>query len=91
MPSPPNSAAHACIAFEQDLSTPDDGRTLVHRTVDHYGRLDILVANHGVWEFENASIATMPDAQWRTTLAVNLDSIFGLIQAAAARDATQQT
>ena len=72
-----------CIAFAQDLSTPEDGRTLVRRTVDHFGRIDIFVANHGVWESQDAPIATMSDAQWRTTLAINLDSVFGLIQAAA--------
>jgi 3-oxoacyl-[acyl-carrier protein] reductase len=72
-----------CAAFAQDLSTPEDGRTLVRRTVDHFGRLDILVANHGIWESSDAPIATMSDSQWRTTLAINLDSVFGLIQAAA--------
>ena len=74
-----------CIAFQQDLATPEDGRTLVRRTVDHYGRLDILVANHGVWEASDVPIATMSDAQWRSTLAINLDSVFGLIQAAVAQ------
>lgn len=72
----------ACAAFAQDLSTPEDGRTLVRRTVDHFGRIDILVANHGIWESQDAPIATMSDSQWRTTLAINLDSVFGLIQAA---------
>ena len=72
-----------CAAFAQDLSTPEDGRTLVRRTVDHFGRIDILVANHGVWEAQDAPIATMSDTQWRTTLAINLDSVFGLIQTAA--------
>jgi 3-oxoacyl-[acyl-carrier protein] reductase len=74
-----------CAAFAQDLSTPEDGRTLVRRTVDHFGRIDILVANHGIWESQDAPIATMSDSQWRTTLAINLDSVFGLIQAAAAQ------
>jgi 3-oxoacyl-[acyl-carrier protein] reductase len=74
-----------CIAFAQDLSTPEDGRTLVRRTVDHFGRLDILVANHGIWESQDAPIATLSDSQWRTTMAINLDSVFGLIQAAAAQ------
>ena len=46
------------------------------------GRLDILVANHGVWEAEDVPIAEMPEAQWRHTLAVNLDAVFGLVQAA---------
>jgi 3-oxoacyl-[acyl-carrier protein] reductase len=72
----------ACAAFAQNLSTPEDGRTLVRRTVDHFGRIDILVANHGVWESQDAPIATMSDSQWRNTLAINLDSVFGLIQAA---------
>jgi 3-oxoacyl-[acyl-carrier protein] reductase len=72
----------ACAAFAQDLSTPEDGRALVRRTVDHFGRIDILVANHGVWESQDAPIANMSDAQWRTTMAINLDSVFGLIQAA---------
>ena len=73
----------SCIAFAQDLSSPEDGRTLVRRALDHFGRIDILVANHGIWESNDAPIATMSDTQWRTTLAINLDSVFGLIQAAA--------
>jgi len=74
-----------CVAFAQELSTPEDGRALVRRTVDRFGRIDILVANHGIWESADVPIARMPDAQWRTTVAVNLDSVFGLIQAAASQ------
>ncbi len=72
-----------CVAFAQDLSTSEDGGALVRRCVEHYGRLDILVANHGIWESADVPIATMSDAQWRNTLAINLDSVFGLVQAAA--------
>ncbi|HLJ76390.1 MAG TPA: SDR family oxidoreductase [Acidobacteriaceae bacterium] len=72
-----------CRAYAQELTTPSDGRALVRRTVEAFGRIDILVVNHGVWPAEDVSIAKMPDEQWRTTLAVNLDSVFGLIQAAA--------
>lgn len=72
-----------CVAFGQELSTAEDGRALVRRTVEHFGRIDILVANHGIWPSDDVPIAAMSDAQWRTTLAVNLDSVFGLIQAAA--------
>ena len=49
------------------------------------GRLDILVANHGVWEPEDVPIAQMGEAQWRRTLAVNLDAVFGLVQGAVAQ------
>ncbi len=71
-----------CVAIEQELSSPADGRRLVESAVAVMGRLDILVANHGVWEAEDVPIAEMPEAQWRHTLAVNLDAVFGLVQAA---------
>jgi 3-oxoacyl-[acyl-carrier protein] reductase len=77
--------AGRCIAIEQELSTPADGRALVENAVAALGRLDILVANHGVWEAEDVPLARMPEAQWRRTLAVNLDAVFGLVQAAVAQ------
>jgi 3-oxoacyl-[acyl-carrier protein] reductase len=74
-----------CVALERDLSTPADGRALVAAAVAAFGRLDVLVANHGIWPPENAPIAQMAETQWRRTLAVNLDSVFGLVQAAVAQ------
>ena len=71
-----------CIALEQNLSSPGDGRALVASAVKAFGRLDILVVNHGVWPAEDAPIARMAEEQWRNTLAVNLDSVYGLVQAA---------
>jgi 3-oxoacyl-[acyl-carrier protein] reductase len=74
-----------CVALQQQLSSPADGRALVAAAVRAFGRLDILIANHGIWEPADAPIASMKDAQWRHTLGVNLDSVFGLVQAAVAR------
>jgi len=71
-----------CVAIHQDLSSPDDGRTLVGAAIRAFGRLDILVANHGIWEAADAPISSMKDEQWRRTLGVNLDSVFGMVQAA---------
>jgi 3-oxoacyl-[acyl-carrier protein] reductase len=71
-----------CAAFEQELSSPADGRALVSSAVSAFGRLDILVVNHGIWPAADAPIAAMAEEQWRSTLAVNLDSVFGLVQAA---------
>jgi len=79
------SGAARCMAIEQDLRTPADGRALVEKAVAAMGRLDILVANHGIWEAGDAPISSMPETQWRRTLAVNLDSVFGLVQAAVAQ------
>jgi 3-oxoacyl-[acyl-carrier protein] reductase len=71
-----------CVAIEQELATPADGRALVAAAVNAFGRLDVLVANHGIWPPVDAPIASMAESQWRRTLAVNLDSVFGLVQAA---------
>ena len=53
--------------------------------MDRFGRLDILVANHGVWPPEDAPIDQMPDAQWSNTVAVNLDSVFSLVKHSVAQ------
>jgi 3-oxoacyl-[acyl-carrier protein] reductase len=79
------SAEPACIAIEQDLASPADGRALVEKAVAALGRLDILVANHGIWESNDVPVEEMTEAQWRRTLAVNLDAVFGLVQASVAQ------
>ncbi len=74
-----------CLAIQQELSSPADGRALVAAAVAAFGRLDILVANHGIWPPVDVPIAAMSEDQWRRTLAVNLDSVFGMVQAAVAQ------
>jgi len=71
-----------CVGIEQELSTPKEGWGLVNAAVKAFGRLDVLVANHGVWPSEDVPIELMTEDQWRRTLSVNLDSVFGLVQAA---------
>jgi 3-oxoacyl-[acyl-carrier protein] reductase len=74
-----------CVAIEQELGTPSDGHALVAAAVAAFGRLDVLVANHGIWPSDDAPIAAMAESQWRRTLGVNLDSVFGLVQGAVAQ------
>ena len=58
-----NGGSRNCVALAQELSTVEEGRTLVRRTVETFGRLDILVVNHGVWPPQDAPIATMAEEQ----------------------------
>jgi 3-oxoacyl-[acyl-carrier protein] reductase len=74
-----------CLAIERELSSAANGHSLVEAAVRVYGRLDILVCNHGIWESEDVPIAEMSEDQWSHTMAVNLDSVFGLVQAAVAQ------
>ena len=74
-----------CLAIERELSSAANGHSLVDAAVRVFGRLDILVCNHGIWESEDVPIAEMTEDQWSHTMAVNLDSVFGLVQAAVAQ------
>jgi 3-oxoacyl-[acyl-carrier protein] reductase len=49
-------------------------------TVKRFGKLDIIVGNHGVWPPRDVPIDEMTQEQWRRTIDVNLDSIFGLVK-----------
>src|SRR6266571_1620459 len=44
--------AQTCHPIACDLNSPQAGRSLVEATTKHFGRLDIVVANHGVWPVE---------------------------------------
>jgi 3-oxoacyl-[acyl-carrier protein] reductase len=69
-----------CYPAACNLDNPEAARSLVAETVKHFGRLDILVANHGIWPPEDVPIERMSDEQWRSTLATNLDGVFGLVK-----------
>jgi 3-oxoacyl-[acyl-carrier protein] reductase len=74
-----------CAAVACNLSGTDTARDLVGATVNRFGRLDILVANHGIWPAEDAAIDRMSEAQWRATLSVNVDAVFALIKHSVAQ------
>ena len=69
-----------CAAVACDLSGTETAGELVSAAVMRFGRLDILVANHGVWPSEDVSIDRMADSQWRRTLSINLDAVFALVK-----------
>ena len=81
--------AEVCYAIASDLDNPESARALVAEAVRHFGRLDILVANHGIWPAEDVPIERMSDEQWRSTLSINLDGVFGLVKHAVTQMKTQ--
>jgi 3-oxoacyl-[acyl-carrier protein] reductase len=72
--------AELCYPVASNLNSPEAARSLVAETVQRFGRLDILVANHGVWPAEDVPIDRMSDEQWRSTMSINLDGVFGLVK-----------
>jgi 3-oxoacyl-[acyl-carrier protein] reductase len=69
-----------CAAFASNLDSTDAAQRLVNAAVERFGRLDILVANHGIWPPEDVAIEDMRDEQWRRTVSVNLDAVFALVK-----------
>ena len=70
----------SCVGFKSTLDSIPAAEELVQACVARFGRVDILVANHGIWPPENAPVDRMSIEQWRNTVAVNLDSVFGLVK-----------
>lgn len=69
-----------CAAMACNLNGIDAAKDLVSACLARFGRLDILVANHGVWPPEDNAVDKLPEQQWHNTIAVNLDAVFGLVK-----------
>jgi 3-oxoacyl-[acyl-carrier protein] reductase len=77
------AVAHEIQAFGRrtfigggDLGDPEVVDRLLAGIRREFGRLDIFVANAGVWPAEERSLAGLSLARWRETLTANLDSVF---------------
>jgi len=75
--------------IEQDLvaATPQELEESIQAVVDALGRIDILVNNAGI--IRRAPLLEHPASDWDDVLAVNLDAVFHLSQAAARRYVAQ--
>ena len=74
-----------CAAFAADLENSNNAEKLVADAIKAFGRLDILVANHGIWESADVPIDQMNESQWQRTLAINLESVFMLLKHSVAQ------
>jgi NAD(P)-dependent dehydrogenase (short-subunit alcohol dehydrogenase family) len=63
-----------------DVSTAEGARALVQGAIDHFGRLDVMVANAGINIVKDA--VDFEPEEWRRVMATNLDGVFYCAQAA---------
>jgi 3-oxoacyl-[acyl-carrier protein] reductase len=66
-------------AFKADVSKHADNKKLVDHCIARLGRLDILVANAGVWNLEDLPIEKISEKQWDDMLRTNLKSVYSVI------------
>ena len=63
------------IFVEADVSKLADAKKMVHTTINHFGRLDILYNNAGIMRGRQ-KVIDLPEDEWDRVLDVNLKSIF---------------
>ncbi len=67
------------LAIESDVSTLAAETNAVKAVMDHFGQLDVLIANAGVGHF--APIDILTEADWRSTIDTNLTGVFNSVKA----------
>ncbi len=69
------------VAIQADVSRFDDVRALFQRTLDEFGRVDILVANAGIWTGD--AVDELDESKWQETIDVNLTGVYACCHFAA--------
>ncbi|MDQ4143974.1 MAG: SDR family oxidoreductase [Actinomycetota bacterium] len=64
------------VPLRADLTVETEVEQLIQDSLDSLGRLDVLVANAGMWPSQDEPIWSMSMERWRETIAANLDTVF---------------
>jgi 3-oxoacyl-[acyl-carrier protein] reductase len=62
------------LPVQGDVSRGDTAERLVDAALEHFGQVDVLVANAGIWE--GAPVEEMPERLWDRVLDANLRGTF---------------
>lgn len=63
-----------CLLVKADITKQEDVNNLYYKTIQHFGKIDILINNAGICE--DNLIQMMPEEQWKKVLDVNLTGTF---------------
>jgi 3(or 17)beta-hydroxysteroid dehydrogenase len=69
-----SQAGGQAIFAKLDVTSEEQWKAAVKKTVDHFGKLDTLVNCAGI--FFGKSIEDMTYAEWKRVIAINLDGVF---------------
>jgi ribitol 2-dehydrogenase len=67
------------VVVQADMTSPKDIRTIVERAIDRFGRIDILLANAGIY-ISGDVVDGEPDA-WDQLISTNVTGVFRLVHA----------
>ena len=68
------------MAIQADVARLTEGERLVKETVEHFGRVDFLICNAGIWQ--GGPVESMSEELWDKTLDINLKGTWSMCRAA---------
>lgn len=68
-----------------DLENKEETRKVFNEAVNKYGVPDVLILAHGVMSDRMAKTLKTNDAEWRRVMAINLDSVFTIVNEVGAK------
>jgi 3-oxoacyl-[acyl-carrier protein] reductase len=71
--------ASKVLALESNVTSLASETKAVKATIDHFGQLDVVVANAGLAHF--APIDSMTEEQWKDVIDTNLTGVFNTVKA----------
>lgn len=75
------AAGRKCLLMPGDIAKAAHCRALVHRAIQGFGRIDVLV-NNAAHQMSFNSPEEISDEEWERTFAVNISAMFYLVKAA---------
>lgn len=68
------------IAVQANVAQVGEAERLVRETIEHFGRVDFLICNAGIWE--GAPVESLSEELWNKTLDINLKGTWAVCRAA---------
>jgi NAD(P)-dependent dehydrogenase (short-subunit alcohol dehydrogenase family) len=73
-------AGRKALLISGDVSQPQHCRDIIARTVEEFGRVDVLVSN-AAFQMSHETLEEIPDDEWDYTFATNISAMFHLVKA----------
>jgi acetoacetyl-CoA reductase len=71
-----NELGVEALAVQADVSVSSEAANLVQETINHFGKLDILINNAGITR--DTTFKKLSEEDWRKVIDVNLNSVFNM-------------